>query len=207
MDAVDRRMATIRSATAAERATIAGALASAFSDDPLFTWMAKAGPDRPLEPKMRRMFDAILKIDLAKPDHLVFVDEDGLGAAIWRHPNKWKVPNGDLFRAMPGMLRAFGTRIPTMIGALTAIEKVHPKDEHYYLEVLGTRKDMQSKGVGSAVMAAMLERCDAEGLPAYLESSNPRNIPFYARHGFETTSEISVGKGAPTVTAMWRNPR
>ena len=200
-------MTTIRPATAAERATVADALASAFADDPLFTWMAGAGPDKPLEPKMRRMFDAFLKLDLAKPDHLVFVDEDGTGAAIWKHPNKWKVPNGEMVRAMPGMLRAFGTRIPKMIGALNAIEKVHPKDEHYYLEALGTRKDMQSKGVGSAVMVAMLERCDAEGMPAYLESSNPRNIPFYARHGFEATGEISVGKGAPTVTAMWRKAR
>ena len=53
----------------------------------------------------------------------------------------------------------------------------------------------------------VLDRCDEEGVPAYLESSNPRNIPFYARHGFESTGEIVVGKGAPTVTAMWRNPR
>ena len=66
---------------------------------------------------------------------------------------------------------------------------------------------MQSKGVGSAVIRHMLERCDAEGLPAYLESSNLRNVPFYARHGFVSTGEIVVGKDAPTVTAMWRDPR
>jgi GNAT superfamily N-acetyltransferase len=66
---------------------------------------------------------------------------------------------------------------------------------------------MQSKGIGSAVLGAMLERCDTEGMPAYLESSNLRNVPFYARHGFEATGEIVVGKGAPTVTAMWRTPR
>jgi len=205
--AIDRRMTTIRPATSADRATVASALASAFSDDPLFTWMAGAGPDKPLEPKMRRMFDAFLKLDLVKPDHLVFVDEDGTGAAIWKQPNKWKVPNSEIVRALPALLRAFGTRAPTMIGALSAIEKVHPKDEHYYLEALGTRKDMQSKGVGSAMIGAMLERSDAEGLPAYLESSNPRNVPFYARHGFETRGEIVCGKGAPTVTAMWREPR
>ncbi len=94
-----------------------------------------------------------------------------------------------------------------MIGGINAIEKVHPTEEHYYLEVLGTSSRMQSKGVGSAMIGHMLERCDAEGMPAFLESSNPRNIPFYARHGFRTTGEIEVGKGAPTVTAMWREPR
>ena len=53
----------------------------------------------------------------------------------------------------------------------------------------------------------MLDRCDAEGLPAYLESSNPQNTLLHARHGFSQTGEIVLGDGAPTVTAMWRDPR
>ena len=156
---------------------------------------------------MRRIFSAMLKFDLARRDHLIFTDEDGIGGAIWKHPNKWKMPTGDLVRAAPAMLRAVGTKVPRLIGALTTMEKAHPKEEHYYLEVLGTHQDRQSKGIGSAMMRHMLDRCDAEGMPAYLESSNTRNIPFYARHGFESTGEIDLGQGAPTVTPMWRNPR
>ena len=200
-------MTAIRAATTADRAKVAASLASAFSEDPLFAWMSGAGPNQSIEPKMRVLFNAFLKLDLPRGDHLVFTDEDGIGAAIWKHPNRWKMPAGDMVRALPGMLRSLGTKAPRMMGAITAIEKVHPKEEHYYLEVLGTHQDKQSKGVGSAVIRHMLDRCDAEGMPAYLESSNPRNIPFYARHGFEPTGEIVVGKGAPTVTAMWRNPR
>ena len=200
-------MTTIRPATSSDRAKLADALASAFSQDPLFTWMAGARPNKPLEPKLRVLFDTFLKLDLEREQHLVFADESDRGVAIWKAPNKWKMPTGDMLRALPSMLRAFGTKAPRMIGAISAIEKVHPKEEHYYLEALGTRQDMQSKGVGSAVIRHMLDRCDAEGMPAYLESSNVRNVPFYARHGFETTGEIPVGKGAPTVTAMWREPR
>jgi GNAT superfamily N-acetyltransferase len=200
-------MTAVRAATEADRAKLADSLASAFAEDPLFAWMAGGGTKATLEPKMRIFFDAFLKIDLARSDHLIFTDEDRTGAAIWKHPNKWKMPTGDIVRTFPTMIRAFGTKIPRILGALTAIEKVHPKEEHYYLEVLGTHQDKQSKGVGTAVITHTLDRCDAEGMPAYLESSNPRNIPFYARHGFETTGEIVCGKGAPTVTAMWRNPR
>ena len=200
-------MTTVRAATAGDRARLAESLASAFAEDPLFTWMAGAGPNKPLEPKMRILFETFLKLDLVRRDHLIFTDEDGIGAAIWKHPNKWKMPAGDMVRALPGMLRALGTKAPRMMGAITAIEKVHPREEHYYLEVLGTHQDRQSKGIGSAMISHMLDRCDAEGMPAYLESSNPRNIPFYARHGFEATDEIVVGKGAPTVTAMWRDAR
>jgi GNAT superfamily N-acetyltransferase len=138
---------------------------------------------------------------------MVFVAEDGTGGAIWQPVGKWKVPTGDLVRALPGMVRSFRTRTPAMIGALTAIEKRHPTEPHYYLEVLGTRQGQQSKGVGSHVITLVLDRCDEEGVPAYLESSNPQNVPFYARHGFEVREEIDCGKGAPVVTAMWREPR
>lgn len=200
-------MATIRPAAPADRAMLADSLASAFAEDPLFNWMAGTRPNKPLEPRMRLMFNSMINIELKRAEHLVFTDADGIGVAVWKAPNNWKMPAGDMLRAMPAMLRALGTKTPRMVSALNTIEKVHPNEEHYYLEALGTRQDMQSKGVGSAVIGHMLDRCDEEGLPAYLESSNEQNVPFYARHGFEATGEIVVGKGAPTVTAMWREPR
>jgi len=200
-------MATVRPATAVDRDQLAGTLASAFAEDPLFTWMAGGKTGAALEPRLRILFDAFLRSDLGLDDHLVFTEADERGAAIWKAPNRWKMSTGAMLRALPAMVRALGTGTPKVVGAFSAIEKVHPKEEHYYLEALGTRRDVQSQGVGSAVIGAMLERCDAEGMPAYLESSNVRNVPFYARHGFEVTGEIVVGKGAPTVTAMWRTPR
>jgi GNAT superfamily N-acetyltransferase len=69
--------------------------------------------------------------------------------------------------------------------------------------VLGTDPRYQGKGIGSALLAPVLEQCDAEGLPAYLESTKERNVPFYARHGFEVTESFRVG-GGPTVWGMWR---
>jgi GNAT superfamily N-acetyltransferase len=90
---------------------------------------------------------------------------------------------------------------------LSAMEKVHPQEPHYYLEFLGTRRDQQGHGIGSAVMAPMLDRCDEEGVPAYLESSNRQNVPFYARHGFVETGVISAPRNGPKLTAMWREPR
>lgn len=200
-------MTTIRRATESDRATLTRSLASAFAGDPLFRWATGAGPNESIEPKLRILFAALFKLDLAHSDHLVFTTEDGVGVAVWKHPKRWKMANGDMVRTLPAMLRALGTRTPRLIGLFNAAEKAHPKNEHYFLEALGTRQQMQSRGVGSAVIRHMLDRCDTEGMPAYLESSNPQNIPFYARHGFEVTGEIPVAKGAPTVTAMWREPR
>ena len=198
-------MVAIRRATVEDRSLAADALASAFSEDPLFAWVV--GPAAPLEDRLRIFFDSFIKANLRRSDHLVYVADDGSGAAIWQPVDKWKVPPMDLLRSVPAILRAFRARVPAMLGALAAIEKVHPMEPHYYLEMLGTRRDRQSKGIGSGVMSVVLDRCDGEGLPAYLESSNPRNIPFYARHGFQVREEVSCGKGAPVVTTMWREPR
>ena len=198
---------TIRSAQPAEAETLASTLASAFAEDPLFRWVTGAESGESIEPKLRVLFGALVKQEFRRDDHLVVTNDDGSAVAVWMHPNQWKMSALTTIRVLPRMVRALGTKTPRMLGAFNAIEKVHPEPEHYFLEALGTAQRVQGRGLGSAVIRPMLDRCDAEGMPAYLESSNPQNIPFYARHGFQPTGEIAVGKGAPTVTPMWRDPR
>lgn len=201
------RVVTIRSAQPAEAEALATTLASAFAEDPLFRWVTDVGPGRSIEPKLQVLFGTLVKQEFRRDDHLVFTNDDGSAVAVWMHPNQWKMSPLATLRVLPAMVRSLGTKFPRMLGAFNAVEKVHPEAEHYFLEALGTSQQVQGKGLGSAVIRPMLDRCDAEGMPAYLESSNPQNIPFYARHGFQPTGEIMVGEGAPTVTAMWRDPR
>ena len=82
----------------------------------------------------------------------------------------------------------------------------HPHEPHWYLAVLGVDASRQGRGLGSVIMKHALARVDAEHLPAYLESSNPRNIPFYERHGFEVIGRIQAG-ATPAVTPMLRRAR
>jgi ribosomal protein S18 acetylase RimI-like enzyme len=87
------------------------------------------------------------------------------------------------------------------------MEKAHAEQpDHYYLAVLGTHPDQQGRGVGSALMAPVLAKCDAEGVGAYLESSKESNVPFYERHGFAVVGEVTFPSG-PTIWPMWRDPR
>ncbi len=151
----------------------------------------------------RRDVSLVLRHD----DHLAFVTDDGASAAVWRDVDKWKSPLRESLALAPASVAAFRWRLPACIGLLNAMESAHPREPHYYLESLGTRADQQGKGAGSAVLEPMLERCDAEGVPAYLESSNPRNVPFYARHGFVERGPLRMPKGAPPMMTMWREPR
>jgi ribosomal protein S18 acetylase RimI-like enzyme len=82
----------------------------------------------------------------------------------------------------------------------------HPQEPHWYLPLIGVDPARQGQHLGDRLMAHALARCDADGLPAYLESSNPRNISFYQRHGFVELGKIQAGS-SPTIVPMLRRPR
>lgn len=86
------------------------------------------------------------------------------------------------------------------------MEAGHPKEPHWYLPMIGVDTNQQGNGIGSALMKYALDRIDEEGLPAYLESSNPRNISLYRRFGFEVVGEIQAG-GSPPLIPMLRKGR
>jgi len=190
-------------ATSADLTGLSASLARAFHDDPVMNYLyRRPSPER--DPKVANFFFLTAQRDLA---HGQVWTTPGLEAtAIWSAPDEWRLRVGELVRMTPATLSTFGARLPRALRTLSAIEKVHPKEPHWYLAVLGTHPDHQGKGLGSAVLQPVLDHCDAEGIPAYLESSKDRNVPFYRRHGFEVTGEVTLPKG-PTVWPMWRDPR
>jgi hypothetical protein len=109
-------------------------------------------------------------------------------------------------RAVPAFVRARG-RIADSLKLLAAVDKAH-KDvaaPHFYLAVLGSDPLFQRVGAGSAALAPVLERCDREGLPAYLETQKEANIAYYARHRFEIVRKLEVGP-CPPVWTLLREP-
>jgi GNAT superfamily N-acetyltransferase len=190
---------TVRNATQGDAKALSAAMARAFEDDPVMSW---------LYPGLHRLesFFRNYELKLHLGHGAVFTTDDVAGGAIWAPPDEWRTSFADLVRVSPALLRATGTRIARGIGTMRAVESKHPKERHWYLAALGTEPSKQGKGVGSALLGPILERCDNEGVPAYLESSKESNIPFYRRHGFEVTSEIQLPKG-PKVWPMWRDPR
>ena len=93
-----------------------------------------------------------------------------------------------------------------MGGQLARIERAHPREPHWYLAVLGTDPRHQGRGVGPALLAPILARCDADRVLAYLESSKRSNVPFYERHGFRMVGELAI-EGGPVIWRMLREAR
>jgi GNAT superfamily N-acetyltransferase len=196
-------MHQVRKATAADVGPVARAMALAFEDDPLIDFMV---PEKRRLQRLERMFATDIRASYLAHDE-VWTTADLQGAALWAPPEKWRRPPQVMIRTAPVMLRALGVRVRSAFAALSVIERNHPPGPHYYLGGLGTAPAAQGTGVGSAVLAPVIERCDREGIGAYLESSKERNLAFYARHGFEVTREIRLPRGGPPLWLMWREPR
>ena len=74
-------------------------------------------------------------------------------------------------------------------------------------QFIGCRRSDQGHSIGAALLKQGTQICDERGMPAYLECSNPRNVPLYERHGFVVKSQQVVGNKGPTAWFMWRDPR
>jgi ribosomal protein S18 acetylase RimI-like enzyme len=191
-------------ATAADLKAVAEALADAFWTDPVMAWILRDEDSR--SRRMARLFGVQLQGHYL-PLETVWTTPDHAGAAMWAAPGHAVIPPAKLLRHLPGVVGALGRHTLRTLLTLNHVERLHPKEPHWYLGVLGTRTAVQGRGIGSRLLATVLDRCDDEGVPAYLESSKYSNIAFYRRHGFEVTGEISLPFGGPSVWPMWRDPR
>ena len=197
-------MPDVRPATTADLPAVGRALAAAFDGDPVWSYLASAKAD--WTPRAAAWFEAEARSQLRGHGE-VLVDDQVRGAAVWSPPGHWKGTLTEALGLAVPSARLFRSNLRRAMANLTLMERKHPKEpEHWYLAILGTDPAHQGAGVGSALIRAVTDRCDEQGLGAYLESSKEQNVPYYARHGFEVRERITSGDGPP-MWLMWRDPQ
>jgi len=196
-------MATdVRRATHNDASAISTVLAKAFATNPFIRWLL---PDDAHYTRVGNDFFRLgVDEDLAHGE--VFTNDALSGAALWLPPGSPSPGLGKQLVLGWKLLRVIGaSRLLRTADALTKFEKARPKRPHWYLTILGTDPSVQGRGVGGALIDPILRRCDVSGVAAYLESSNPANVSYYQRFGFEVTGQIDY-QGGPTVPLMLRQP-
>lgn len=186
-----------RKATQDGLRSVSETLALAFYDDPLVTWcIPEASRRREILPGL---FGAVVESCLGY-DETYDVDGD-LSAAVW-------VPPGaeDDEHLAERLGEVSGEYAERLFEALGLMEEGQPAEPKYYLFAFGTRPEWQGRGIGSALMAPVLEACDRDCVGAYLEATSARSKALYLRHGFEVTGVIHLPDGTP-LWRMWRTPR
>jgi GNAT superfamily N-acetyltransferase len=198
-DEMIRPSTEIRSATPDEMSQAVAAIVAAFLTDPLarFAWPSPHDHLRAMPLAAREFAGASFEHGTA------YVSADFCGTALWLPPGVH--PNGE---ALEGVFRATAKpeHLADLLATFEKMEQWHPEEPHWYLPIVGVEPNAQGKGLGAELMRHAVARCDRARALAYLESSNPRNISLYLRHGFEVMGEIRVGAGPP-VTPMLRRPR
>ncbi len=195
---------TIRKASHDDVRPLGAVLARAFAEDPVMQWFL---------PQARARFGRLPRLFAMELAHLYFPHDEVYttgelaGAAMWAPPRAWRTPPSGFVRALPRLAWTLRGRLPAAMQAVRAIECLHPGEDHWYLALVGTDPSRRREGIGSALLAPVLERCDRDFVPAYLESSREDNLAFYTRLGFEVTGTIDLPGGGPRIWPMWREPR
>jgi GNAT superfamily N-acetyltransferase len=197
----------VRSATSADVTPLAAVLAWAFYDDPPFVWMLP-------EPRTRLarnegVFTTILCAEAMGHGgvEVACAGEQIVGGTIWLPPGHWHPTTAQQLRALPGYVRALGRHCLRGDGLVRAMGGAHPRESHWYLYAIGVDPRRQGQGIAGALLRSRLDRCDRAEQPAYLESSKIANVPLYQHFGFRPTGTPPMPRGAPVLTAMWREPR
>ncbi|MCX3060178.1 GNAT family N-acetyltransferase [Streptomyces beihaiensis] len=194
----------IRRAEAEDRDLVVRVLDEAFMDDPVSGWVFPGLAHR----RERHAGLMAAFTDATFADGYIDLAVDGSAVALWVD-----VPDephaGEADEDVPAQVRAAvdpGNERVEQIARWT--QEAHPAGRaHVYLWMIGVAPGRQGQGLGTALMSPVLERCDREGLPAYLEASNPRSRALYERLGFAFTGRAIDLPGGPTMWPMWREPR
>ncbi|WP_329040487.1 GNAT family N-acetyltransferase [Streptomyces sp. NBC_00178] len=192
----------IRQADQGDRDQVVRILDEAFHDDPVSSWVF---PD---EDHRRAVHGAFLGVfaDITLANGRIDILEDGTATALWL-PVPAGAPEGT--DDTPALMRETAdpdNERAELVGRLTGA--VHPHDRaHEYLLMIGVSPQRQGEGIGEALMSGVLERCDREGVPAYLEASSERSRRLYERLGFRFMGKAVELPEGPLMWPMWREPQ
>ena len=193
-----------RRASVADFDVITTIITLAFASDPLWSHaLARADGSTEHHARFWRLF-----IQGALRYPWVWLTTGGVATSVWIPPGGTEMSEEQEDRITELANECLGSKADDFLELLSRFDAAHPRDApHYYLSLLGTHPDHRGKGIGMALLEHDLELIDAEGFPAYLESSNPANNDRYRGVGFQAVGEFAYPGGGPVVTTMWRSAR
>jgi GNAT superfamily N-acetyltransferase len=191
-----------RKATPSDTGAVSSALAAAFHDDPVFGWI---WPDEAGRGNAARAFFDVVVDALAVHDDTWTTSAGITGAALWVPHGSPPMSDERAEQFVGELVAIAGPRADRALALVAAMDEQHPQAPHEYLWFLGVVPAAQGRGVGSALIAPVIDRADREGHPAYLEATSARSKVLYERHGFVAGAPFSAADGPP-LWPMWRAP-
>ncbi|SFL45999.1 GNAT family N-acetyltransferase [Geodermatophilus ruber] len=140
-----------------------------------------------------------------------WVTEDVTAVATWQPPAgaPGTAPLPDDVRA------ALDRELPYLSGPHASrvartrelVDAARPAQPHWWLAHLGTRPSSRRQGMASALLAPVLDRCDAEGTVAATAVYTWANVRFLRRFGFEVDRAMHTADEELPLWLLVRRPR
>lgn len=175
-------------------------LAQAFQTDPALSWILPDPGHRARA--LRSLFHVLAPADMRAGVALRSTGDEA--AALWRAPGQAHSGTLEFLRTVIPLVATFGTALPRGLKVQGSIDAHRPAGRFWYLHYVGVRPGCQGKGHGGRIIRAQTAVADAEGLPCWLETATPENVPLYERLGFATQVEWDVPGGGPHFWGMMR---
>lgn len=199
----------IRRATATDASRALEALDAAMTDDPFVEWLVRPGRGH-VRARRRYLEIMLTRIALVRGVVHVAEDDDGrmLGVALWAPPHTFALTVAETLRILPMMIDVVGfSRMGRVSRVLDAIEADRPPEPRWLLTLVGVQEEARQRGIGTALLAPVLSRCDEDGSRIALETARESNLRFYERLGFEVTAHRALEADGPTSWTLVREPR
>jgi GNAT superfamily N-acetyltransferase len=194
----------VRELTATDVRPLARTLGAAFYDDPVMRWLL---PDDARRLRQARSWFGLLLRDIYLRAGASYTTDDVLGGALWMPPGGICASASRQLALLKRIAPILEHDLHRFLEGLSFIGSHRPTSPpHYYLTYLGVQPDSQGQGIGTKLIRPILERCDTDRTPAYLEATTARNRELYARIGFELIGALDYPHGGPTTWRMWRDP-
>lgn len=194
-----------RQATDRDLQAMLDTLVQTFTEDPV--WGGWAFPDHALASTQRRaLFRSWLLGALGYGS--TRVTQNCEAVAVWYPPAGTQSSANEQRELVEIANGSLGSHAEVFLKGCELLEESHPQDRpHYYLALVGTHNNYRGRGLGMELLRQNLCAIDAAGLPAYLESTHPKNLVRYERLGFVRIGSIQLPAAGPRVERMWREPR
>jgi GNAT superfamily N-acetyltransferase len=196
-------MTAIEKAGPADHPALIETLAQAFQTDPALSWILPGADHRARA--LRSLFRVLVPADARAGVALRAAGDEA--ASLWRAPGRARSGGLEFLRTVLPLALTFGTALPRGLKVQGSIDAHRPNGRFWYLHYVGVRPEHQGKGHGGRIIRAQTAAADATGLPCWLETATPENVPLCERLGFRTAVQWDVAGGGPHFWGMMRNPQ